>query len=126
TPSGRPKKETAARTGRVELIELNYHAEGAGGTTTAGRSSQVIVFGNSQDAIQGPVVPPPSLPPRSVTANSEPAGVKWNEPQLLIPTAPTLRTSTFSNVAPPATRALSTDVPVPSMWTSLKWTFVIE
>ena len=58
--------------------------------------------------------------------NSEPAGVKWNEPQLLIPTAPTLRASTLENVAPPATRALTTEVPVPSTLMSLKWTFVIE
>src|ERR1700749_1280468 len=92
------------------------HADGAGGATTGGRSSHVIVFGSSHDAIHGPVVPPPSLPPRSVTVNSEPAGGKLNEPQLLMPTAPTLRAATFSNVAPPATRALSTEVPVPSTW----------
>src|SRR5205823_13683162 len=100
-----------------------HHADGAGGGTTGGRLAQVIVFGSSHGAIQGPVVPPPSLPPRSVTVNSEPAGVKWNEPQLLMPTAPTLRASTFWNVAPPAERALSTDVPVPSTWTFAQCTF---
>src|SRR5712691_6831135 len=85
-----------------------------------------MVFGSSHGASHGPVVPPPSFPPRSVSANSEPAGVKWNEPQLLTPTAPTLRASTFWNVADPAARPLTTEVPVPSTWTSLKWTFVIE
>jgi hypothetical protein len=40
--------------------------------------------------------------------------VKLNEPQLFTLTAPTLRACTFSNVAPPAERALSTEVPVPS------------
>src|SRR5882724_3642870 len=44
-----------------------YQVEGGGGGTTGGRSSQVIVFGSSHGASQGPVVPPPSLPPRSVT-----------------------------------------------------------
>ena len=34
-----------------------------------------------------------------------------NEPQLFTPAQPMLRASTFSNVAPPATRALTTDVP---------------
>src|SRR5579859_1844979 len=68
-----------------------YQVEGGGGGTTGGRSLQVIVFGSSQGASQGPVVPPPVLPPRSVTLNSEPADVKWKEPQLLMPTAPTLR-----------------------------------
>src|SRR5215475_1952815 len=91
-----------------------YQAEGGGGGTTGGLSSQVIVFGNSHGASQGPVVPPPVLPPRSLTVNSDPAGVKWKEPQLLMPTAPTLRATTFWNVAPPAERALSTEVPVPS------------
>ena len=52
--------------------------------------------------------------------------MKWNDPQLLTPTAPTLRASTFSNDAEPAARALTTEVPVPSTLTSLKWTFVIE
>src|SRR5882724_1479097 len=104
----------------------DYQAAGGGGATTGGRSSQVIVFGSSQGASQGPVVPPPSLPPRSITENSDPAGVKWNEPQLLTPTAPTLRASTFSKEAEPAERALTTDVPVPSTLTSLKWTLVIE
>ncbi len=51
-------------------------------------------------------------------------GVMWNEPQLT-PTAPTLRASTFRNVADPAARALTTDVPVPSTWISSKRTFVI-
>jgi hypothetical protein len=66
------------------------------------------------------------LPPRSVSENSEPAGVKWNDPQLLTPHQPTLRTSTFWKDAEPATRALTTDVPVPSTLMSWKWTFVIE
>src|SRR5207302_11488440 len=66
-----------------------YQAEGCGGGTTDGRSLQVIVFGSSHGASQGPVVAPPVLPPRSVTLNSEPADVKWKEPQLLMPTAPT-------------------------------------
>ena len=74
-----------------------HHCAGGGGGDTGGRSSQVMVFGSSHGASHGPVVPPPSLPPRSVSENSEPAGVKWNEPQLLTPTAPTLRASTFSN-----------------------------
>ena len=92
---------------------------------TGGRSSQVIVFGSSHGANHGPVVPPPSLPlPKS--ENSEPAAVKWNEPQLFTPTAPTLRASTLSNVADPATRALTTEVPVPSTWMSWKWTFEME
>src|SRR5258707_12078073 len=112
-----------------------YQAEGGGGGTTCGRSLQVIVFGSSHGASQGPVVPPPVLPPRSVTENSEPADVKWKEPQLLMPTwydgnvpakVPTLRATTFWNVAFPAERALSTDVPVPSTWMSWKWTFVME
>src|ERR1700716_700513 len=103
-----------------------YQPVGGGGATTAGRSSQVIVFGSSHGASQGPVVPPPVLPPRSVTLNSEPAGVKWKEPQLLIPTAPTLRAATFRKVAPPAARALSTEVPVPSTRMSWKWTLVTE
>ena len=55
----------------------------------------------------------------------EPAGVKLKEPQLLMPTAPSLRASTFSKVAFPAERALRTEVPVPSTWMSLKCTFVI-
>src|SRR3954468_23408607 len=97
-----------------------HHPDGGGGGTTGGRSSHVMVSGSSHGASHGPVVPPPSFPPRSVTANSEPVGVKWNDPQLLTPTAPTLRASTFSNVAPPALRALSTEVPVPSTRTSLK------
>jgi len=72
--------------------------EGGGGATTGGWSSHVIVFGSSHGANHGPVVPPPSLPlPES--ENSDPADVKWNVPQLLTPTAPTLRASTFSNVA---------------------------
>lgn len=103
-----------------------HHADGAGGVTTGGRSSQVMVFGSSHGASQGPVVPPPSLPPRSVSENSEPAAVKLNDPQLLTPTAPTLRASTFSKDADPAARALTTEVPVPSTLTSLKRTFVIE
>src|SRR5215471_17180733 len=80
-----------------------------------------MVFGSSHDAIQGPVKPPPSLPPRSTTVNSD-APWKGNEPQLLMPTAPTLRASTLENDADPATRALSTDVPVPSTRTSRKCT----
>src|SRR6202165_5344106 len=103
-----------------------YQLEGGGGGPTGGRSPQVMVFGGSHGASQGPVVPPPVLPPRSVTLNSEPAGVKWKEPQLLMPTAPTLRAATSSNVAPPEARALSTDVPVPSTWMSRKWTFETE
>src|SRR3982074_2071846 len=99
---------------------------GGGGGTAGGRSSHVIVFGSSHGASQGPAVPPPVLPPRSVTVNSEPAGVKGKEPQLLMPTAPMLRATTFWNVALPAERALSTDVPVPSTWMSRKWTFEIE
>src|SRR6202165_3761916 len=102
-----------------------YQLEGGGGGTTGGRSSQVIVFGSSHGASQGPVVPPPVLPPRSITLNSEPAGVKWKEPQLLMPTAPTLRATTFLNAALPAARALSTEVPVPSTCMSWKLTFVI-
>src|SRR2546421_11806409 len=35
-----------------------YQAEGGGGGTTGGRSLQVIVFGSSHGASQGPVVPP--------------------------------------------------------------------
>jgi hypothetical protein len=58
----------------------------------------VIVFGS----IPRRASQPPSLPPRSVSENSEPAGVKLNEPQLLTPTAPTLRASTFSKDAEPA------------------------
>src|SRR4029077_18963773 len=100
--------------------------DGGGGGTTVGRSAQVIVFGSSHGASHGPVGPPPVLPPRSVTENSEPAGVKWNDPQLLTPTAPTLRAATFWKVADPATRALSTEVPVPSTSMSEKWTFEIE
>src|SRR5258706_14502696 len=103
-----------------------YQAEGGGGGTTGGRSLQVIVFGSSHGASQGPLVPPPVLPPRSVTVNSEPACVKRKEPQLLITTAPTLRATTFWNVAFPAERALSTDVPVPSTCISWKWTFEME
>src|SRR5690349_15507662 len=110
---------------RARTIDYGPQGDGGGGGTTGGRSSQVMVFGSSHGASQGPVVPPPSLPPRSVTPNSEPAGVKWNEPQLLIPTAPTLRASTSSKVAPPAERALSTDVPVPSTWMWAKCTFEI-
>src|ERR1700749_776089 len=101
------------------------HADGAGGATTGGRSSHVIVFGSSHGASHGPVVPPPSLLPRSVTANSEPADGKWNQPQLLIPPGPTLRESPSRNVGPPAERALSTDVPVPSTWMCAKCTFEI-
>src|SRR5438270_4129684 len=93
---------------------------------TAGRSLQVIVFSSSHGASQGPVVPPPVLPPRSVSENSEPAGVKWNDPQLFTPTAPTLRATTFWKEADPALRALTTDVPVPSTLMSEKWTFEIE
>ena len=52
--------------------------------------------------------------------------MKLNEPQLLTPTAPTLRASTFSKDADPAARALTTEVPVPSTRMSLKWTPVIE
>ena len=44
----------------------HHQGDGAGGTTTGGRSSQVMVFGSSHGASHGPVVPPPSLPPRSV------------------------------------------------------------
>src|SRR5690348_16655038 len=95
-------------------IAPHGHGEGGGGGKTGGRSSQVIVLGSSHGASHGPVVPPPRFPPRSVTVNSDPAGVKWKEPQLLMPTAPTLRACTFWNVALPAERALSTDVPVPS------------
>src|ERR1700750_2232673 len=76
-------------------------------------------------ASQGPVVPPPSLLPRSISVNSDPAEVKWNELQLLTPTAPTLRASTFSKDAEPATRAPTTEVPVPSTRSSLKCTLVI-
>ena len=86
-----------------------HHGEGGGGGTTGGRSLQVMVFGSSHGASQGPVMPPPVLPPRSVSENSEPAGVKWKDPQLLTPTAPTLRASTFSKDAAPAVRALGRD-----------------
>src|SRR3981189_2955009 len=103
-----------------------HHQGGGGGGTTGGRSLQVMVFGSSHGASQGPVVPPPSLPPRSVSENSEPADVKWNDPQLLTPTAPTLRAPPFWKDRAPATRALTTEVPVPSTLTSLKWTFVTE
>src|SRR5258708_15545266 len=65
-----------------------YQAAGGGGATTGGRSSQVIVFGSSHGASQGPVVPPPGLPPRAGTVESEPAGVEWEEAQLVMPTAP--------------------------------------
>ncbi len=85
-----------------------------------------MVFGSSHPASHGPVVPPPSFPPRSVRENSEPAGVKLNEPQLFTPTAPTLRASTFWKLAEPAERALTTDVPVPSTLISAKCTFVIR
>src|SRR5690606_6580 len=88
--------------------------DGDGGATTGGRSSHVMVLGSSQLAIHGPVVPPPSLPPRSFTVNSLPVAGKLKLPQLLIPTAPTPRASTFEKLAEPATRALSTEVPVPS------------
>ena len=83
-------------------IRLPHQVDGGGGAITGGRSSHVMVFGSSHEASHGPVVPPPSLPPRSVSENSDPAGVKWNDPQLLTPTAPTLRASTFWNVAEPA------------------------
>src|SRR5262245_38749086 len=105
---------------------VHHHGAGGGGITTGGRSSQVMVFGSSHGANHGPVVPAPSLPPRSMSENSEPAGVKWNDPQLLTPTAPTLRASTFSKEAEPALRALTTEVPVPSTRMSLKWTLLIE
>lgn len=120
-------REPRANGGGGEVLprpRLNaYQAEGGGGGTTDGRSLHVIVFGSCHDASQGPVVPPPVLPPRSITENSEPAGVKWKMPQLLMPTAPTWRAATFWNVAFPAARALRTDVPVPSTLTSLKLTF---
>src|SRR5690349_3449445 len=105
-----------------------HQGDGAGGATTGGRSLHVMVFGSSHGAIQGPVVftPLESFPPRSTSENSEPAGVKLNEPQLFTPTAPTLRASTFSKEAEPATRALTTEVPVPSTRTSSKWTFEID
>src|ERR1700756_2333861 len=114
----------------VEHLSAAYYkgvtqGKGGGGGTTGGRSSQVIVLGSSHGASQGPVVPPPSLLPRSISVNSDPAEVKWNEPQLLTPTAPTLRASTFSKDAEPATRALTTEVPVPSIRSSLKCTLVI-
>src|SRR6188768_925754 len=95
---------TAAREGtrRSSLAaSCCYQGAGAGGATTGGRSSQVIVFGSCHDPNHGPVVPPPSLPPRSTEDHSDPVGRKWNDPQLLMPTAPTLRASTFSNVADP-------------------------
>src|SRR3954452_8467486 len=111
---------------RLGRIATHHHGDGGGGGTTGGRSSQVIVFGSSHGASHGPVVPPPSLPPRSASENSDPAAVKWTEPQLFTPTAPTLRASTFSNDADPADRALTTEVPVPSTRTSLKWTLLIE
>ena len=98
-----------------------HHCAGGGGGDTGGRSSQVMVLGSSHGASQ-----PPSLPPRSVSVNSEPAGVKWNEPQLLTPTAPTLRASTLANEADPAVRALTTEVPVPSTRTSRNRTLLIE
>src|SRR3954471_7333383 len=103
------------------IAGMSYQEDGAGGATTGGRASQVIVLGSIHGARQ-----PPSLPPRSVTVNSLPVAGKLNRPQLLMPTAPTLRASTFSKVALPPTRALSTLVPVPSILTSLKWTLVIE
>src|ERR1700682_595843 len=96
-----------------------YQPEGGGGETTGGRSLQVILFGSIQGASQEP------LPPRSVNENSEPtAQFQLKAPQLLTATAPTLRATTFWKVAFPAARALSTDVPVPSTWTSWKWTLV--
>src|ERR1700730_2745189 len=103
-----------------------HQEDGGGGGTTSGRSLQVMVFGSSHGASQGPVVPPPVLPPRSVSENSEPAAVKWKDPQLFTPTAPTLRAWTFSKDADPAVRALTTEVPVPSTLMPEKWTFVIE
>src|SRR4051794_7890669 len=103
-----------------------HHRVGGGGVTTPGRSAQVIVFGSSHGPSHDSAARPPSLPPRSVSVNSEPAGVKWNDPQLLTPTAPTLRASTFAKDAEPAARALTTDVPVPSTRTSRKWTLLIE
>jgi hypothetical protein len=128
-----PRLKVRKRRGESGLNRTSFAAyyrgvtqgEGGGGGTTGGRSLQVIVLGSSHGASQGPVVPPPTLPPRSISVNSDPAGVKWNEPQLLTPTAPTLRASTFSKVAEPATRALTTEVPVPSTRSSLKCTFVI-
>jgi hypothetical protein len=60
-----------------------------------------------------------------VTVNSEPVGGKLNEPQLFTPTAPTLRASVFSKLTPPATRPLTTDVPVPSTRVSATCTPVI-
>src|SRR5260370_37555168 len=105
---------------------LACQPEGGGGGTTGGRSSQVIVFGSSHGASQGPVVPPPVLPPRSRTVNSEPFDVKWKEPQLLMPTAPTWRATTVWEGALPAAHALSTDVPVPVAPASAQWTCAIE
>ena len=91
------------------------HGDGAGGTTTGGRSLQVMVLGTNGPSQFVPgchgLLSMPSLPPTLVRWNSEPAGVKWNVPQLFTPVQPTLRTSTFSNVALPATRALKTEVP---------------
>src|SRR3981081_3573937 len=74
-----------------------HHGEGAGGATTGGRSLQVIGLGSIQGASR-----PASLPPRSVSENSDPAEVKWNDPQLLTPTAPTLRATTSWKDAEPA------------------------
>src|SRR4051794_19327625 len=88
-------RRAPAGTSARALAATRHHGDGGGGGTTGGRLSHVMVFGNSQAASHGPVVPPPSLPPRSVSENSEPAAVKWNEPQLFTPTAPTFRASTF-------------------------------
>ena len=49
--------------------QLGHQGVGVGGGITGGRSSQVIVFGSINGASQ-----PPSLPPRSVRPNSDPAG----------------------------------------------------
>src|SRR5690606_7515386 len=101
--------------------------EGAGGATTGGRSRQLGALGTnrpSQFTVPGSqgLSDVPSLPPRSVSVNSVPPSGKVKAPQLLTPAQPTLRASTFSNDAPPRTRALTTDVPVPSTRTSVNAT----
>ena len=62
-----------------------------------------MVFGSSHDASHGPGGAAAVVAAEVGRARtpSRPA-VKWNEPQLLTPTAPTLRASTFSNDAEPA------------------------
>src|SRR6185437_9626933 len=104
--------------------------DGDGGATTGGRSLQVMTFGKYGLSQLVPswkeLLSTPALPPRSVSVNSEPAARKWNDPQLLTPHQPILRTSTFWKVALPAERASKTSVPAPSTSMSRKCTLVMS